>query len=96
VTQRTFRRDGLEPPALSSSPEEESAMDVPLKVYVTCPMAELKQVPGTLIAVSPHGFYEVNVAFGANTHLMVVPINATTLTAQEPVLNPPASFEVER
>lgn len=71
-------------------------MDVPLKVYVTCPMAELKQVPGTLIAVSPHGFYEVNVAFGANTHLIVVPVDGTTLTAQEPVLSPPASFEVER
>ncbi len=71
-------------------------MDVPMKVYVTCPMADLKQVPGTLIAVSPHGFYEVNVAFGANTHLIVVPVDATTLTAQEPVLNPPASFEVER
>ncbi len=71
-------------------------MDLPLKVYVTCPMADLKQVPGTLIAVSPHGFYEVNVVFGANTHLIVVPIDGTTLTAQEPVLSPPASFEVER
>jgi hypothetical protein len=71
-------------------------MDVPMKVYVTCPMAELKQVPGTLIAVSPHGFYEINVSFGANTHTILLPIPGTTLTAQEPVLNPPASFEVER
>jgi hypothetical protein len=71
-------------------------MDVPMKVYVTCPMAELKQVPGTLIAVSPQGFYEINVSFGANTHLILVPVSGTTLTAQDPVLNPPASFEVER
>lgn len=71
-------------------------MDVPLKVYVTCPMAELKQVPGTLISVSPVGFYEINLAFGANTHLILVPVSATALTAQEPVLSPPASFEVER
>ena len=71
-------------------------MDVPMKVYVTCPMAELKQVPGILIAVSPHGFYEINVSFGANTHTILLPIPGTTLTAQEPVLNPPASFEVER
>lgn len=71
-------------------------MDVPMKVYVTCPMAEYKQVPGTLIAVSPHGFYEINLAFGANTHTILLPIDGTTLVAQEPVLNPPSSFEVER
>ncbi|HTS02547.1 MAG TPA: hypothetical protein VMN04_08485 [Thermoanaerobaculia bacterium] len=71
-------------------------MDVPMKVYVTCPMADLKQVPGTLIAVSPHGFYEVNLVFGANTHTILLPVPGTTLTAQEPVLNPPSSFEVER
>jgi hypothetical protein len=67
-----------------------------MKVYVTCPMAEYKHVPGTLIAVSPHGFYEINLAFGSNTHTVLLPIPGTTLTAQEPVLNPPASFEVER
>jgi hypothetical protein len=59
-------------------------------------MAELKQVPGTLIAVSPHGFYEVNVSFGTNTHAMLLPISGTSLTAVEPVLSPPASFELER
>ena len=46
-------------------------MDIPLKVYVTCPMAELKQVPGMLISVSPHGFYEINVNYGSNTHLIL-------------------------
>ena len=71
-------------------------MDIPMKVYVTCPMAELKQVPGMLISVSPHGFYEVNLMYGANTHLVLVPIEGTALTAQEPVLSPPASFVVER
>jgi hypothetical protein len=71
-------------------------MDIPMKVYVTCPMAELKQVPGVLISVSPHGFYEINVTYGSNTHLLLVPVVGTTLTAQEPVLSPPASFEVER
>jgi hypothetical protein len=71
-------------------------MDIPMKVYVTCPMAELKQVPGILISVSPHGFYEINLIYGANTHLILLPIVATTLTAQDPVLSPPPSFEVER
>ncbi len=68
-----------------------------MKVYVTCPMADLKQVPGTLIAVSPHGFYEIHLTYGGtNTHTILLPIPATTLTSQEPLLSPPASFEVER
>jgi hypothetical protein len=71
-------------------------MDIPMKVYVTCPMAELKQVPGMLISVSPHGFYEINLNYGSNTHLILVPVEGTALTAQEPVLSPAPSFEVER
>ena len=71
-------------------------MDIPMKVYVTCPMAELKQVPGILIAVSPHGFFEINLTYGSNTHLVLLPVEGTSLTSQEPVLNPAASFEVER
>ncbi len=71
-------------------------MDIPMKVYVTCPMADLKQIAGTLIAVSPHGFYEVHVAFGANTHSLLLPIDATSLTSIEPLLAPPPGFELER
>ena len=71
-------------------------MDIPMKVYVTCPMSDLKQAPGTLIAVSPHGYYEIHVTFGANTHTLLLPVNGTSLTAVEPVLTPPAGFEVER
>ncbi len=71
-------------------------MDIPTKVYVTNPMAELKKVPGTLLAVSPLGFYEVNIAFGSNTHSMLLPVAETVLLAQEPVLAPPPGFELER
>lgn len=71
-------------------------MDIPMKVYVTCPMAELKQIPGTLIAVSPHGFYEVHVAFGSNTHTLLLPVNSTSLTSIEPLLTPLPGFELER
>lgn len=71
-------------------------MDVPTKVYVTCPIAELKQIEGTLIAISPHGYYELHVTFGANTHVVLLPIVSTTLTVREPVLSPPAGFELER
>ena len=71
-------------------------MDVPTKVYVTCPIADMKQIAGTLIFVSPHGYYEMHIAFGANTHVVLLPIAATTLTVTEPVLSPPAGFELER
>lgn len=71
-------------------------MDIPAKVYVTCPLAELKQIHGTLIAISPHGYYEVNLTFGSNTHQVLVPISGTTLTAAEPILTPTAGFEFER
>jgi hypothetical protein len=71
-------------------------MDVPTKVYVTCPIAELKKVAGTLIAVSPTGYYELHIAFGSNTHVVLLPIESTALTVVEPVLSPPPSFEIER
>jgi hypothetical protein len=71
-------------------------MDIPSKIWITCPAAELKQVPGTLIAISPHGFYEVNVAFGANTHKLLLPIGATALTTAEPILTPAPGFDLER
>lgn len=71
-------------------------MDIPMKVWITCPLAELKKIQGTLISVSPQGFYEVNVVFGTNTHAMLLPIESTALTSAEPVLTPPPGFEVER
>jgi hypothetical protein len=71
-------------------------MDIPMKVLITCPVAELKQHRGTLIAISPQGYYEINVAYGANTHAMLLPIDSTVVTAAEPILAPPAGFELER
>ena len=71
-------------------------MDIPMKVYVTCPLAELNKVQGTLIAVSPHGFYELHINFGANTHAIMLPVTGTALLSQEPILRPPPGFELER
>ena len=71
-------------------------MDIPAKVYITCPSAELKKQPGTLIAVSANGFYEVHVQFGSNTHAMLLPVTETSVLYAEPVLTPPAGFELER
>lgn len=71
-------------------------MDIPTKVLATCPIAEMKQVSAKLIAVSPVGYYELQIVFGSNTHTVLLPVAGTTLTSQEPVLSPPPGFEVER
>ncbi len=71
-------------------------MDIPMKVRVTCPTAELKQIRGTLIAISPQGYYEVHVNLGSNTHVVLLPIESTVIMAEEPILAPAAGFEVER
>lgn len=71
-------------------------MDIPMKVYVNCPMAEMKQLPGTLIAVSPTGYYELHVTYGSNTHTVLLPVAETALVASEPLLSPLPGFEVER
>jgi len=67
-----------------------------MKVYVTCPLAEMKQVQGVLIAVSPHGYYEIHINYGTNTHAVMLPVTATVLTALEPILRPPPGFDLER
>lgn len=71
-------------------------MDIPAKVYVTCPISNMAQVPATLIAVSPHGYYEVHVVYGANTHAVLLPVAGTVLVTTEPMLAPSPGFEVER
>ena len=71
-------------------------MDIPAKIYITCASAELKKQPRTLIAVSPHGFYEVHVQFGSNTHVMLLPVAETSMLYAEPVLMHPPGFELER
>ena len=71
-------------------------MDIPMKVYVTCPLSELKQVPATLIAVSANGYYEVHVVYGSNTHTLLLPVAGTVLTSRDPILAASPGFEVER
>ena len=55
----------------------------------------LKGTSGVLRSVSPHGFYEVNLKFGANVHRVHLPVNSTILIYKdpEPVVE---SVEIER
>jgi len=63
-------------------------MDLPARVVIYCPPLELKNKPGRLIGVSPHGYYEVLLDFADRNHTALLPISATALVFAEP--NPSA------
>lgn len=55
----------------------------------------LKGTPGVLRMISPHGFYEVNLRFGSNTHRVQLPIATTVMIYKEPEATV-ESVEIER
>lgn len=59
-------------------------MDLPARVVVFCPALELKNKPGRLMAVSPHGYYEVWLDFADRNHTVLLPIPGTALVFAEP------------
>jgi len=59
-------------------------LDLPARIIVFCPTLELKNKPGRLIAVSPHGYYEVWLDFADRNHAVLLPIAGTALIFQEP------------
>lgn len=73
-------------------------MELPAEVMIRNEQMGMKGTQGTLLAVSPHGFYEVNVRFGENLHRVMLPIEHTVLISQAPedVIEDAADFEVER
>ncbi|MFQ5349646.1 MAG: hypothetical protein ACE5EG_04285 [Thermoanaerobaculia bacterium] len=71
-------------------------MELPAEVLIHNSLLGMKGAPGKLIAVSQHGYYEVNCAFGEKTHRVLLPIDATALIsreAEEPTVD---GLEVER
>ena len=59
-------------------------MDLPERVVIYCQALELKNKPGRLVSVSPHGFYEVQLEIAEKTHTALLPINGTALIFSEP------------
>jgi len=49
-----------------------------------------------LIAISTHGYYEANCAFGDKVHRVMLPIQSTALIAREAEEPPEAGLEIER
>ena len=59
-------------------------MDLPARVIVFCPTLEMKNKPGRLMAISPHGYYECRMDMAAGNHTVYVPISGTAVIFTEP------------
>lgn len=72
-------------------------MEVPAEVRVHNEILGMKGGIGTLLAISPHGYYEVNLRFGDRLHRALLPIEGTVVIGQAPEeALPPEGFEIER
>lgn len=71
-------------------------MELPAEVLIHNQQLGMKGAPGKLIAITAHGCYEVNCAFGDKVHRVLLPIRATVLIARTPEEPPEAGLEIER
>ena len=71
-------------------------MDLPARVMIHNELLGIKGGKGTLVAVSPHGFYEAKCTFGGKTHRVLFPIQNTVLIFREPEAEFEPGVEIER
>ena len=71
-------------------------MDLPAEILIHNQLLGIKGGKGTLVAVSPHGYYEAKLAFGGNTHRVLFPIQNTVIVFREPEQEFEAGIEIER
>jgi hypothetical protein len=71
-------------------------MELPARVVVFCPILEFKNKPARLIAISPHGYYEVRIDVGERNHTALLPIAGTGVVFQEPNVTGEPIPEIER
>ncbi len=71
-------------------------MDLPAEVLIHNDLLGIKGSQGTLVAVSPHGFYEAKLRFKNATHRLLMPISQTVLIFREPEPEYAEEFEIER
>jgi hypothetical protein len=71
-------------------------VELPARVVVFCPILELKNKPARLLAISPHGYYEVRIDVGERNHTALLPIAATGIVFQEANVTGEPSMEIER
>jgi hypothetical protein len=72
-------------------------MEVPAEVLIHNEILGMKGGQGTLLQISPDGYYEVNVKFGDRLHRVLLPISQTVVIAQQPEETVAAEeLEIER
>lgn len=59
-------------------------MDLPAEVQITNEELGIKNGKGTLVAISPHGYYELRLSFNQRQHKVLVPISRTALIFRQP------------
>jgi len=71
-------------------------MEIPGKVSLYCPLVDAKGTTATLVAVSPQGWYHLQVQVKGKEHTMFVPVSQAALLFQEPEPEPEEDLEIER
>ncbi len=71
-------------------------MDLPARVLIHNELLGIKGGKGTLVAVSPHGYYEAKCTFGGKNHRVLFPIQNTVLIFREPEAEFEPGVEIER
>ncbi|HSN53955.1 MAG TPA: hypothetical protein VLT32_04755 [Candidatus Sulfomarinibacteraceae bacterium] len=71
-------------------------MEIPGKVSVYCPLMDAKGTAATLLAVSPQGYYHLEVEIRGQRHVMFLPIAHTAMyfSQAEPAVE--EGLEIER
>ena len=71
-------------------------MEIPGKVSLYCPLIDVKGTVGTLVSVTDHGYYQVEVPIKGRTHVMFLPVAHTALYFVQPEPESEDGFEIER
>jgi len=71
-------------------------MDLPTEVLIHNELLGIKGGKGTLVAISPHGYYEARCTFGGNIHRVLLPVQNTVIIFREPEPDFAPGVEIER
>jgi hypothetical protein len=71
-------------------------MEIPAKVSIFNRTLEVKGKAATLVAITPHGYYEVVMEVQQRNHTVLLPISDTVLIFNEALPAIASEFEVER
>lgn len=71
-------------------------MELPAEVLIHNELLGIKGGRGTLLQVSPDGYYEINCQFGERLHRTLFPIAGTVLIQREPEQSHPSDLDIER